>query len=246
MNARLKFALVTVATLFAVATTASLGMWQLSRAAQKQARQVAMDAQNAKPPLTAAALLATSDTMTLMHQRAKLRGSWAPLKTMVFLENRPMNGRTGFVVVMPFVLEGDKGALLVQRGWVPRGMDDRTRVPQIETAAGMVEIEGRMALPPSDLYSLGGPTGGTIRQNLSLPQFASETGLPLLPLTLQQNGESPEGLLREWPVLNMGIEKNYGYAAQWFGMAALFSLLYLWFQMVRRFFGPSKAPTSDV
>ncbi|MES2582951.1 MAG: SURF1 family protein [Pseudomonadota bacterium] len=246
MNARLKFVLVTVATVLAVATTTSLGVWQLSRAAQKQARQSAMDAQAAKPLLTAVDLLAASEPLALLHQRARLRGSWAPLKTMVFLENRPMAGRVGFVVVMPFILEGGRGALAVQRGWVPRGMDDRSRVPQIDTAQGIVEIEGRMALPPSDLYALGAPTIGTIRQNLALPQFSAETGLPLLPLTLQQTGASPEGLQRDWPVVNLGIEKNYGYAAQWFGMAALFSLLYLWFQIVRRFFGRPKDLTPDV
>lgn len=246
MNARLKFVLITLATLLAVGTTTSLGLWQLSRAAQKQARQVAMDGQNAKPPLTTATLLTAPDPMVLLHQRASLRGSWAPQQSMVFLENRPMAGRVGFVVAMPFILEGGQGALVVQRGWVPRGLDDRTRVPPIDTASGVVEIEGRMALPPSDLYALGAPTGGAIRQNLSLPQFAAETGLQLLPLTLQQTGASPEGLLREWPVLNLGVDKNYGYAAQWFGMAALFSVLYLWFQIVRRFFVPSKDPTPDV
>lgn len=246
MNTRLKFVLITVATVLAVGTTASLGFWQLSRAAQKQARQASMDTQGAKPPLTAFSLLAASDPMEVLHQRARLRGHWAPPNTMVFLENRPMAGRVGFVVVMPFILEGGQGALVVQRGWVPRGLDDRTRVPQIATAAGTVEIEGRMALPPSDLYALGPPTVGAIRQNLALPQFSAETGLQLLPLTLQQTGDSPEGLLRDWPVVNLGIEKNYGYAAQWFGMAALFSLLYLWFQIIRRFIGRPKDLTPDV
>ena len=55
MNARLKFVLITLAAVFAVGTTTSLGLWQLSRAAQKQARQAAMDTQGSKPPLTAAA-----------------------------------------------------------------------------------------------------------------------------------------------------------------------------------------------
>jgi surfeit locus 1 family protein len=246
VNAQLKFVLVTAATVLAVGTTTSLGFWQLSRAAQKQARQTAMDAQGSKPPLTTESLLAVADPMVLLHQRARLRGSWAPAKNMVFLENRPMAGRVGFVVLMPFILEGGQGALVVQRGWVPRGLDDRTRVPQVDTAPGTVEIEGRMALPPSDLYALGEPTGGAIRQNLALPQFSAETGLQLLPLTLQQTGASPEGLLRDWPVVNLGIEKNYGYAAQWFGMAALFSLLYLWFQIIRRFIRRPKDLTPDV
>ena len=246
MNARLKFVLITLAAVFAVGTTISLGLWQLSRAAQKQARQAAMDTQGSKPPLTAASLFTTRDPMEKLHQRARLRGSWAPMNTLVYLDNRPMASRVGFVVVMPFILEGGQGTLVVQRGWVPRGMGDRTQVPPIETAPGLVEIEGRIALPPSDLYALGDPTSGAIRQNLDLSQFSTETGLKLFPLTLQQAGESTEGLLREWPVVNLGIEKNYGYAAQWFGMALLFSLLYVWFQIIRRFIGRSKDLTSDV
>jgi surfeit locus 1 family protein len=245
VNARLKFVLITLATLLAVGTTTSLGFWQLSRAAQKQARQAAVDAQSAKSPLNADSLLATSDPMTLLHQRARLRGNWVP-KHLVFLDNRPMDGHVGFVVVMPFVLEGGGGAVAVQRGWAPRGFDDRSRVPQIATPEGVVEIEGRLALPPSDLYSLGEPTAGVIRQNLALPQFRLETGLPLLPLTLQQTGASTEGLLRDWPIVSLGVEKNYGYAAQWFGIAALFAALYLWFQIIRRFMNRPKDSVSDV
>jgi surfeit locus 1 family protein len=112
--------------------------------------------------------------------------------------------------------------------------------------AGVVEIEGRMALPPSDLYALGGPTAGRIRQNLDLPQFRVETGLPLLPITLLQTGATGEPLVRDWPVANLGVEKNYGYAAQWFGLALLFSLLYLWFQFARRFFVRPKDTSPDV
>lgn len=245
MNARLKFVLITLATLVAVGATTRLGFWQLSRAAQKQARQTAVEAQSAKSPLTAETLLAAKDTTTVLHQRARLRGSWVP-KSLVFLDNRPMGDRVGFVVIMPFVLEGGRGALAVQRGWVPRGFEDRNLLPKIATPEGVVEIEGRMASPPSDLYSLGKPTDGLIRQNLALPQFRVETGLPLLPLTLQQTGTSTEGLIRDWPVVSLGIETNYGYAAQWFGMAALFAALYLWFQIFRRFMKRPKDSVSDV
>jgi len=227
-----------------VGVTASLGFWQLSRATEKQARQALLDAQSAKSPLDAAAVRAAADPLTLLHQRARLRGTWVP-QSVIFLENRPMDGRVGFVVMTVLQLEGG-GALAVQRGWAPRGFEDRTLLPPVETPAGVVEIEGRMALPPSDLYALGAPTAGRIRQNLDLPQFSAETGLPLLPITLQQMGATGESLVRAWPVVNLGVEKNYGYAAQWFGLALLFSLLYLWFQIVRRFIDRPKDTSPDV
>jgi surfeit locus 1 family protein len=245
VNTGWKFVLVTFATLVAVGITGSLGFWQLSRAAEKQSRQAARDAQSAKVPLTSIDLQSASEVTGLLHQRARLRGSWQATH-LVFLENRPMAGRVGFLVLMPFVLEGGNRAVVVQRGWVPRGFVDRTRLPQIDTPSGIIEIEGRMSLPPSDLYALGGPTAGAIRQNLDLPQWRAETGLQLMPLSLQQTGASPEGLVRDWPEVNLGVEKNYGYAAQWFGMAALFALLYLWFQVIRRFIYQPKEPTPDV
>lgn len=245
MNARLKFVLITIATLVAVGVTGSLGIWQLSRAAEKQARHAAMDAQSAKTPLDAAAVRTASDPMALLHQRARLRGTWVPGK-LVFLENRPMDGRVGFLVLMPLQLEGGGAALVVQRGWVPRGFEDRTLLPAIDSPPGIVEIEGRMALPPSDLYALGAPAGGTIRQNLDLRQFSAEAGLPLLPITLQQTGAASDGMVRDWPAVNLGVEKNYGYAAQWFGLAGLLTILYVWFQIVRRFFARPKDPTPDV
>lgn len=245
MNARLKLALITVVTLLAVGATASMGFWQLSRAAEKQARQAAMDAQHAKAPLSSSDVTMAQQPMTLLHQRARLRGRWQSTSA-IFLENRPMEGRVGFLVLMPFVLEGSQTALAVQRGWVPRGMDDRTRLPVIATAEGIVEIEGRMALPPSDLFVLGGPTTGLIRQNLDLPQWRVETGLPLLPITLQQTGGNGEGLVREWPAVNLGVEKNFGYAFQWFGMALLLVVLYGWFQVFRRFKTRPKDPKTHV
>lgn len=246
MNARLKFVLITMATAVAVVITAGMGVWQLSRAGEKQARQAAMDAQSTKSPLTAAALRAAVDPMSLLHQRARLRGTWAA-DALIFLENRPMDGRVGFLVLMPLVLEGEGGgAVVVQRGWVPRGFADRTLLPRIATPAGVVEIEGRMALPPSDLYALGSPTVGPIRQNLDLRQWRVETGLPLLPITVQQTGTNAEGLVRDWPVVNLGVEKNYGYAVQWFGMATVFAALYVWFQIVRRFFIRPRNTSSDV
>jgi len=44
-----------------------------------------------------------------------------------------------------------------------------------------------------------------------------------------------DGLSRDWPRINTGLEKHYGYAFQWFALCGLIVLLYGWFQIVRRF-----------
>ncbi len=114
-------------------------------------------------------------------------------------------------------------------------------MPAIETPAGVVEIEGRIAPAPGKLYELGSPEMGRIRQNLDLGRFAAETGLPLLAVSVQQMGAGGDGLSRDWPLADTGVEKHYGYAFQWFALSALISILYVWFQIVRRFIYPRRA-----
>jgi len=234
VNARFKWVVLTFATVVAIGITLSLGGWQLSRAAQKQALQAAVLAQGSKPVLDGVALQSAADPLGLVHQRVRLTGTWVPGAT-VLLDNRPMDGRVGFFAMTPLLLQGSKAAILVQRGWVPRNFEDRTRLPRLETPAGVVEIEGRIAPPPAKLYELGGASGGAIRQNLDLAQFRTETGLALMAVTLQQTGAPSEGLLRDWAAAHVGVDRHYGYAFQWFGLAALIAVLYFWFQIVRRF-----------
>jgi surfeit locus 1 family protein len=153
----------------------------------------------------------------------------------VYLDNRQMDGRPGFFVLTPLLLD-DGSAVLVQRGWLPRDFQDRSRVAALPTPDGVVELLGRIAPPPARLYEFDGNQAGPIRQNLDLGAFARETGLALRPLTLLL-ADSPavagDGLKRDWPAPAFGAAKNRGYAAQWFGLSALIVVLYVWFQLVQ-------------
>ncbi|MDG0855689.1 SURF1 family protein [Roseateles puraquae] len=218
-----------VAALLGVALTARLGVWQLDRAQQKLALQAAMEAEAVRPPLSAADVGAA----TPLHRRVVLRGQWLPERT-VWLDNRPMDGRAGFYVVTPLRLAGRGDSVLVQRGWAPRDPANRTHLPPLVTPPGEVEITGRLAASPSRLYELGAGEAGLIRQNLDPATFALETGLALLPLTvIQTDGTDDGGLLRHWPAPDLGLQKHYGYAFQWFALCALILALYVWFQHVR-------------
>jgi surfeit locus 1 family protein len=176
-------------------------------------------------------LAAGEDAGHLRHRPVVLRGQWLPERT-VFLDNRQMNAVPGFYVVTPLRLEGSQAVLLVQRGWAPRNFTQRELLPPVQTPAGTVEVRGRLAPPPAKLYAFDTEETGPIRQNLDLARFRAETGLALLPLSVQQTGPASEGLLRQWPQAGSGAEKNYGYAFQWWAIAALIAILYVWFQLV--------------
>lgn len=240
VSLRWKFWLITLSALLAVAATLALGRWQLSRAAQKEALQSSYSVRAGLPKLDGQALSTRVDMSTEQYRGVTLRGHWIAQRT-VFLDNRQMDGKVGLYVVTPMQIEGSAAVVLVQRGWVARNFLDRTGLPQIETPTGVVEIQGRIAPPPAKLYELGNPQTGLIRQNLDMLQFGAESGLPLLAFSVQQTGVASGGLLREWPLVGTGIEKHYGYAFQWFALSALIAILYVWFQIVRRFIDPRRA-----
>lgn len=240
MNAGWRFWLITALALLSTAGTLALGLWQLSRAAQKVAMQASMEAKSTMSILDGRILATRADPSLELHRRVALRGQWIPERT-VFLDNRPMHGRTGLYVVTPMRLQGSAAVVLVQRGWVARDFIDRSRLPTIETPAGVREIAGRIAPPPAKLYELSGSDTGLIRQNIDLAGFAVETGLALLPVSVQQTGAAGGAMLRDWPLPAVGVEKHYGYAFQWFALSGLIAILYVWFQIVRRFIYPRRA-----
>ena len=122
-----RFWLITIAAVLTVAATVSLGRWQLSRAAQKEALQADIEAQKLKPALTQAEFLAMEKPSYAMHRPVRLRGLWLTPQT-VFLDNRQMHGTPGFYVLTPFALEGTEQTVMVQRGWIQRNFVDRTRL----------------------------------------------------------------------------------------------------------------------
>ena len=233
----MRFTLLTVGALIGLAATFSLGRWQLSRAAQKEALYAAIQSQNMRPPVEVADLTGPTHADDLLHRQVRLRGHWVAQKT-VFLDNRQMHDLTGFYVVTPFKLAGSNAAILVQRGWVARNFLERTALPVVDSPVGEIEVLGRIAPPPSKLYDFKGAEAGAIRQNLDVADFSAETGLALLPLSVLQSGPTEGRMQRDWPPANLGVEKHYGYAFQWFGLCTLIAILYVWFQIVRRFILP--------
>ncbi|GAP36323.1 cytochrome oxidase biogenesis protein Surf1 [Piscinibacter sakaiensis] len=233
--------MVALAALVVAAGTARLGVWQLDRAAQKRALQAALDTRAAAAPLPQAELATDRVAAAEQHQRRiLLQGRWLPERS-VFLDNRQMDGRPGFFVLTPLQLEpvpraaAPGSVIWVQRGWVPRDNDVRTRLPAVPTPPGAVQVAGRVAPPPARLYQFAADAEGPIRQNLDLDESARSLGRPVLPLTVVQVEAPPggDGLRRDWPAPAADVQKHLGYAFQWFALCALVLLLYVWFQLIR-------------
>jgi surfeit locus 1 family protein len=227
-GAALRRALAWLLAIAAIAGAVALGNWQTHRAQYKLALQSDWDAALAAPlrPLAPADLLPAAAGGVRAPARVIVRGRFEHAAT-VWLDNRALDGRAGFWVVTPLVLE--HGArLLVNRGWAPRDPLDRIRLPAIGRPQHEVELQGLLLAQLPRRFALGaGPVGPlpAIWQNLDFDDFERISGMQVPRVVLLQFGADDDGLARGWPRPDYGVATHRGYAVQWYALAALIAVL---------------------
>src|SRR5262245_12452006 len=205
----------------ACAAGIALGHWQAGRAAEKRALGVELERTLRSPPLEIGPDLVVAESLLFKHVAA--RGRLVDEHT-VYLDNRLRGGRPGYGVVTPLRLDGT--CVLVNRGWVPAGKS-RDVIPDVPAPGGEVRVEGLALAHVAHVLELGRAAGGKVRQNLDIGSFEKETGLRLQPIVIEQHSSAPDGLLREWPRPDAGIEKHQSYALQWYSLAGLAVVLFV-------------------
>jgi surfeit locus 1 family protein len=197
-----------------------LGIWQLHRAADKADMQRTFDAAGVPETATRAGHIAP-------WQRVRLQGQWLTAQT-VFLDNRVRDHQAGFDVLTPLQLVDDGGIVIVDRGWVA-GTGHRAQLPALMPVAGVRVITG-LAQEPAHGFSLGeSAQEPRVWQRIDLARFARQIGQPVAPVVVRQEEGPDEGLVRDWPRPDFGIDTHRGYALQWFSFAALAAVLTIWF-----------------
>ena len=239
-----RVAFAVIAGALAIAGTSALGFWQLRRAAGKEViqREIEQSAR-ATPKMPDAAAL--SHPGTLIHKHLRFQGRWLPDRA-VYLDNRPQAGRAGFYLLMPLHIEEPRPVdVIVNRGWLPRDVSDRTRIAPHSTPGDMVTISGVALAEEPHLLELAAQPDrklGGIWQNFDFDAFARASGREPLRIVVRQDraideaGSQADGLERDWPdrggILQAQIDRHHGYAFQWFALAATLVAL-LTYQLIR-------------
>ena len=217
-------------TLLVVAIGIAAGNWQTRRAEQKQAIEISL-AESARLP----APWWTPGELPAEFSKRKLRGQFLA-EWPLYLDNRPLDGKAGFYVLMPLRLEHSDQVVLVLRGWLARNTMDRAQLPPLLTPTGVIELEGMLRKDAGHILQLGSAAPlvpAAIVQNVSGTEFASASKMQVLPFVLEQHSAVPDGLARTWPRPSLGIDKHRGYAFQWYGLALAAGLFFL-FTGIRR------------
>lgn len=208
----------------------ALGNWQQGRAAQKAAIQAQIAARGADAPLILGPGAGATPVADLAYRRVRVTGEFVSSWPM-FLANRPMAGRAGYYLVMPFKIAGSDTHVLVLRGWLPRTAE-YGKLPAFSTPAGSVTVEGIVTATAGHVMDLGATEGlapGAIVQNVDPQAAARATGLALQAWFVQQTGPAGPGdpLQRDWPSPASGVDKHRGYAFQWYALAAMSILFFV-------------------
>ena len=214
----------TLFTAFFLPLLLTLGAWQLDRAGEKQALYDDFAAGG-----EAVALHAGSRGLDELRRYAPVRATGTYLAERQFLlDNMVADGQAGYRVLTPLLL-GEGGAVLVDRGWVPRDFST-SEAPAIDVDDGMRTATGmldRMPRPGIALETEFGPDWPKVVQFPTLEELAAALELRLVPGLLLLDRAAPDGFRRDWRPSDFGPERHLGYAFQWFALAATLVILYL-------------------
>jgi surfeit locus 1 family protein len=220
-------ALPTLAMLAAVVVCVAAGRWQQGRLHDKEALRAQMDAATRMAPVALSGLPGAADWTALRYRPVVAEGVYRA-GAQILIDNRVHEGRAGYHVVTPLALPGG-GAVLVNRGWVAQGAS-RAVLPDVPPPGGTVTVAGRIEVPASGYFELGpDAAAGPVLQNLDSVRFTAATGVRVLPVVIEQTTAPvpDDGLVRDWPAPDFGIDRHRIYMVQWYAFAALAIALWL-------------------
>ncbi|TVP13845.1 SURF1 family protein [Shewanella sp. KCT] len=226
-------------TLLVFTILVKLGLWQLDRAAEKQALQQALTLKQTAAPLDYQSLLVLAERGSLTGYRLEVKAT--PVDApIILLDNQVYEGRVGYlayqVMRVETEIEADAPLLLVELGFIDSGLD-RQKLPQLtklrreETLSGRVYQRASNPLSQHLLAEMGSPMR---IQNLNLPELSQTLKLPLAPAILQPETIPGSALPHPWQPIPMSAQKHQGYALQWFSMAAVFLMLMTYLLIFKR------------
>lgn len=243
-----------IITLLVFCALIKLGLWQLDRAQQKDARIARIEQLSSGTAAPLTELLAAKEIQGLFartdnvgdqeHYATQLIEQLNDVPVMFnaefddtwlfFLDNQPNKGVFGYRVFQLAQLpnlekeNGEPLFLLINLGWV-KGSIDRKVLPNITPIAGNYQLKGNIRFIEIgvQLTEQVFEESAHIQriQQVEVDKLAKLTKKPLLPFVIYLDKAETLGFVKNWQPIVMPPEKHRGYAFQWFSLASAWLVL---------------------
>ncbi|MFV9503475.1 MAG: SURF1 family protein [Oscillochloridaceae bacterium umkhey_bin13] len=213
-------------------TMLGLGFWQLDRLADRRSANAARQALLDQPAATLTGQEA--DATALVGRKVRLTGIFLNDESVVLRARRSDSGVDGVHLLTPLHLSGSDRAILVDRGWLPINQRESARlaayaIPREITLEGLAwppQVRPDSPLAPRDL-PLPGETRIPAWVRVDVAALQAQVSVPLLPLYVEALPTGNNATLpRPSDPRQLDDGPHLGYAAQWFGFAAMLAIVY--------------------
>lgn len=203
-----------------------LGFWQLHRYHYKLELLHAFEQHN---PAQTQPFEAVKALTHVNYIRVKAVGEYDNQQQMVLI-NQTRHGKVGQDILTPLRIMGDSRLLLVNRGWKQQlSFNQAVKVPDI---TGTQILKGYLYKPHHRRFILGeniaNPKIKPLQmQRIDIKQLSRITGEQYYPYILRLDDVKGSGFKRDWPIVNSLPARHLGYSIQWFAMALVLIIAYL-------------------
>lgn len=204
-----------------------LGIWQLDRAEYKQRLEQELVKRQSITELGYKEVLALASNQAVTGYPVMLQAT--PINKLILLDNQVYQGQVGYLAYQVMKITEELPYLLVELGFViaPK---NRNQLPNIMPITKQLNLIGKVyqkQLNPLSSKLMAEPNWPKRIQNLNIPQLSQDIELSLSPFVFQPNNIPELPLPHPWQPIPLSSQKHFGYAVQWFGLAAAFLLLSL-------------------
>ena len=206
-----------------------LGIWQMNRSQEKQSLLDNFKQAPAMPDVELAEIGA--DWESYRYRRLTLTGQY-DAQHQILLQNQVRQGRQGYFVLTPFIIDNNSERVLVNRGWMPQP-DSLETIPDIIVSDSARTLSGLINHPPAVGMRIGSLDDSAAGWPKRLPYVDTEwlslqLGKQVKPWVVLLGADQDDGYVRQWqPSVRMTPEKHQGYAFQWFSLAIALIFLFI-------------------
>ncbi len=219
----------TIFVLFFLPVLLLLGSWQISRGMDKQEIWNLNNLNKSLPVISEEEVLSLSFD-NAVYRSIFLDGRFGDESYL--LDNRLYKQEAGYEVFSVFKTENNK-TYLVNRGWVSKEEfnDQDALIKSRITIEGIYSPFRRFGLNLSNENSITGWPKKV--QELTYEQAALEIGAEVEEAVIQLSAGSVGAYEPIWLPAEFKPSRHYGYAVQWFGLALVLAVSYIYFGLKR-------------